>query len=373
MRSNFTELLADMYEQLLSDYANGFDLPEETIRQILEDRENYIINLENATVNGIIDELQFFDIMLKNNNIEEKQLVKHTDYTPIATKSSKNNIAVVYMSGDITSSRGSYNTASAITSSEYVKIFDEIMANDNIKAVVLRVDSGGGSALESEIIHAKIAQLKEKKPVVASLGSAAASGGYYIVTNSHYIFADPHTMTGSIGVFGMIMNLHGVANKIGLKVEELGHGKFVNAGSAFAPFNSEFADALQLGIGDVYQEFKSRVADGRNMSLEAVETVAQGQVWSAKKALQHKLVDELGLLDDAINKAVELAETQNHSLVYYPTKKSFFDGFTLGFGIKMNQLLKIPGSLNINSDYYLNLFEEIQTHPIQMRSEFVVE
>ncbi|MCL2065000.1 MAG: signal peptide peptidase SppA [Candidatus Cloacimonetes bacterium] len=376
MRENYSELYSDFYEQLLSDFAKGYSLSLDDIRYLFEEREKFIINLQDAISMGIINELMFFDNMLNKLNINENQLVSQARYAIPRLKPQRNNIAVVYMLGDIVSQSGSFNSSNNITSSEYVKIFDKIIANDNIKAVVIRVSSGGGSALESEIIHAKISQLSKRKPVIVSMGGAAASGGYYIVSNANYIFADPYTITGSIGVFLMLFNLQETAEKIGINFEPLRYGKFANAGNPFMPFNSEFADALQISTNDIYTEFKTRVAEGRNMSIDEVEAIAKGQIWSATKALQHNLIDEIGLLDNAINKAVEMTSLDNYSLMYFPEKRSFFSSFFTGFNTSISQMLptmKLPDPINKNVDYYLNLFEDIILHPIQMRSEFFLD
>jgi len=371
LRTNLSGIYTDVYEQMLVDISNGYDLNLNDVRNLYEEREKFIINLDYAISTGIIDDLQFFDTMLTKLNIEERQLVLHNRYTPTKIKRQKQHIAVVYMDGNIVSNGGS----STISSSEYVKLFDEIMNNDRIKAVVLRINSGGGSALASEIIHAKLNQLKEKKPIIVSLGSMAASGGYYLATNADYIYANPYTITGSIGVFAMMMNLHGTADMLGVSFESLGHGKFVNAGNPFQPFNEEFEQAMQLGVNDVYNEFKTRVSEGRNMSLDDVEAVAKGQVWSATKALEYNLVDELGLLNDAINKAIEVSEIGQHTMLYYPERRSFFTSFMSGFNANMGQIIRnaaLPSAVNDYADYYFNFIEEVNESPIQMRSEFIL-
>ena len=373
MRENFTEIISDLYEQLLSDFAEGYELEIDRFRYLFEDREKYFINLTESISIGVIDELMFFDMMLYKLGINERQLVRHTQYAPMKIKQQRNNIAVVYMSGNIVSGGGSFSSSDNITSREYVKIFDEIIANDNIKAVVIRVNSGGGSALESEIIHAKISQLKERKPVVVSLGGTAASGGYYIISGADYIFADPYTITGSIGVFSMLFDVGGAAEKLGLNFEAIGHGKFFNAGSPFVPFNSEIAEALQLSTEDTYLEFKFRVANGRKIDLDDVEKIAQGQVWSASKALQHNLVDEIGLIDNAINKAIEMSQIGTHSLLYYPTKRSFMSSFMAGFNVSDYFLFgnrSLP--LQKETEYFLNLIDDVLVHPVQMRSEMIM-
>jgi len=375
LRDNFTALFADRYELLLDNFIQGFNLPAESVRYIFEEREMYFINMQDALTFGLVDELLHFDALLKRLNICRTRLVAHTRYAPRTIKPLRNQVAVVYMLGDIVSARSGFSSGNVITSTQYVRIFNEIRDNDNIKAVVLRINSGGGSALESDIIHNAIAQLKEKKPVVVSMGNVAASGGYFIAANANYIFADAHTITGSIGVIGMIPNFVGTADKVGLNSEAIGHGKFMNAGNPFHPFDTDFENALRIGIIATYNEFKTRVAEGRNIPFDDVEAAAQGKVFSAQQALQHRLIDEIGTLDDAIRKAQELANVGNHSLTYFPRRMSFGNFLFSGMGMNINHTLTtglMPEFIRQTASEVSNLFEEVMYHPIQMRSEFIM-
>ena len=375
-RRNITELYDDIYGQLVGDLASNYNTTKEDIRYIFEKREKYFINLEESKQVKIVDELMHFDRFLKKINVSDKQLVRYSKYKAEDIKQLTNRIAVVYALGPITGSKAQFGENN-ISAKQFVKIFDKIEKDDNIRAVVIRVNSPGGSALESEIIYNRIEQLKQKKPVVISMGDVAASGGYYIAANSNYIFADPYTITGSIGVIGMIPDLNKASDKIGINTETVGHGKFISSFDIWKGYNREFESALQKGINDTYHEFKTRVSEGRNIDYYQLEKFAQGMVWSAPKALEYKLIDEIGLLQDAVNKAARLAFADNYSIKYYPERQSLFDfilednfNFSLTKYIFQNQL---PKSISNPANNFLNLFEEIKTNPVQLRPEVYIE
>jgi protease-4 len=376
-RRNMNEIFGDLYNEIITDFASNNNTSDTTYRSIIEQRDRYFINQENAKTMSLVNELAFFETFLKRVGITEKQLVRHTKYTPSEPRQHLNRIAVVYMLGNIVNERPRFAATNAITSSEYIKIFDDLMKDDSIRAVVIRVSSGGGSALESEIIYAKIEKLKEKKPVIVSFGNIAASGGYYIAANANYIFADPYTITGSIGVFGMIPDMTGTAEKIGITSETIGHGKFVNAGNPFTPFERSFEVALQRGIDDTYIEFKTRVASGRNMTMAQVENIAKGKIFAGRRALQHNLVDYVGQMGDAIDKAAQMTFLTNYSINYYPTRRSFMDVFMQEyFDINVIRNIvqgRLPQFLSQKADNVINVFHEIENDPIQMRKEFILD
>jgi protease-4 len=376
-RRNLSLVYRDLYEQVVTDFATGFDTTPAAIRDIFEQREMYFINLDAGIRMKMITELMHFDAMLRRIGATEKQLVKYNKYTATEARSRANNIAVVYMLGNITSSSNRWSNTNSITSKQYVRIFDKIMKDDSIRGVVLRISSGGGSALESEIIYDKLLQLGEKKPVVVSMGGMAASGGYYIAAPAEYIFADPYTITGSIGVIAMIPNLTDMGKKIGITTERIGHGKFIDIGYPFTPFDRNAERAIQLGIDDTYLEFKSRVAVSRDMDITDVEAIAQGQIWSARRALEHKLIDEIGLLGDAIDKVAQISHAGNYSMVYFPTSRSMFELFMEDyFSIDIvSKFLshRLPAALTSPAENMLNILSEIENDPIQMRSEIYLE
>lgn len=238
-------------------------------------------------------------------------------------------IAIYYAYGDIvdTPAAGSlFSNSHAIVGNDVCKDLEELANDDDVKAVVIRINSGGGSAYASEQMWHQIDLLKKKKPVVISMGGMAASGGYYMSCNANYIFAEPTTLTGSIGIFGVIPNFSDLAtNKLGLKFDEVKTNRNALFGSQARMMNEEEVTFLQGAITRGYHLFRQRVADGRKMSVDQVEQIAQGHVFTGEDALKIKLVDELGGLDKAVAKAAALAKTKSYYTQGYPAPLDFFD------------------------------------------------
>ena len=238
-------------------------------------------------------------------------------------------IAVYYAYGDIVDSPAAgslFSNSHAIVGNDVCKDLEELANDDDVKAVVIRINSGGGSAYASEQMWHQIDLLKKKKPVVISMGGMAASGGYYMSCNANYIFAEPTTLTGSIGIFGVIPNFSDLAtNKLGLKFDEVKTNRNALFGSQARMMNEEEVTFLQGAITRGYHLFRQRVADGRKMSVDQVEQIAQGHVFTGEDALKIKLVDELGGLDKAVAKAAALAKTKSYYTQGYPAPLEFFD------------------------------------------------
>ena len=238
-------------------------------------------------------------------------------------------IAVYYAYGDIVDSPAAgslFSNTHAIVGNDVCKDLEELANDDNVKAVVIRINSGGGSAYASEQMWHQIDLLKKKKPVVISMGGMAASGGYYMSCNADYIFAEPTTLTGSIGIFGVIPNFSDLAtNKLGLKFDEVKTNRNALFGSQARMMNEEELTFLQGAITRGYHLFRQRVADGRKMTVDQVEQIAQGHVFTGEDALKIKLVDELGGLNKAVAKAAALAKTNSYYTQGYPAPREFFD------------------------------------------------
>jgi protease-4 len=237
-------------------------------------------------------------------------------------------VAVYYAYGDIVDSETGDMTDQehSIVASKVCKDLEKLTEDDDVKAVVLRVNSPGGSAYASEQIWHAMMNLKAKKPVVVSMGGYAASGGYYISCPANYIIAEPTTITGSIGIFGMFPDFSGLlTEKLGIKFDEVKTNKHAAFGTMSRPFNAEEMALLEQYIDRGYQLFRKRVADGRKQSVEAIEKIAQGRVWLANDALKNKLVDEIGSLDKAIEKAAKLAKLSEYHATCYPEPTNWFD------------------------------------------------
>ena len=237
-------------------------------------------------------------------------------------------IAVYYAYGEIvdTGTGSAMDDEHSIVANTVCKDLHKLMEDDDVKAVVLRVNSPGGSAYASEQIWRAVTQLKTKKPVVVSMGGYAASGGYYISCNANYIYTEPTTLTGSIGIFGMFPDFSGLLkDKLGVKFDEVKTNKHAAFGTIARPFNDEELALLGNYIDRGYSLFRKRVADGRKLKVEQVEEIAQGRVWLGCDALPIKLVDAIGSLDDAVKKAAELAKLKEYHTSAYPNEPSWLD------------------------------------------------
>lgn len=237
-------------------------------------------------------------------------------------------IAVYYAYGEIvdTGTGSAMDDEHSIVANTVCKDLHKLMEDDDVKAVVLRVNSPGGSAYASEQIWHAVTQLKAKKPVVVSMGGYAASGGYYISCNANYIYTEPTTLTGSIGIFGMFPDFSGLLkDKLGVKFDEVKTNKHAAFGTIARPFNDEEMALLGNYIDRGYNLFRKRVADGRKLKVEQVEEIAQGRVWLGCDALPIKLVDAIGSLDDAVKKAAELAKLKEYHTSAYPNEPSWLD------------------------------------------------
>ncbi len=331
-REQVTAFMASIWGRLLEDVSASRNIPVETLNKLademmeLQPAETYIANGLADTLlykDGVLDYLKEIsgreaDESLRTLSLADMKNVKRN--TPL--DKSGNIIAVYYAFGGIDDST---SPEEGINSEKVIKDLRKLREDETIKAVVLRVNSPGGSAYGSEQIWREVVLLKEKKPVIVSMGDYAASGGYYISCAADYIVADPTTLTGSIGIFGMFPNMEELlTDKLGLHFDMVKTNKFADMGTLARPFNSDERAAMQNYINNGYKLFVKRCADGRGMSVEAIEKIAEGRVWTGATAKELGLVDELGGLDKAIEIAAQKAEVEAYSLLTYPSKESFF-------------------------------------------------
>jgi protease IV len=233
-------------------------------------------------------------------------------------------IALIYAQGDIVD--GSSDQPMQISSGNYLKLIRKARLDKTIKAIVLRVNSGGGSALASETIWRELSLAKKEKPVVVSFGDVAASGGYYISCMADSIFASPNTITGSIGVFGIVPNLQQFfKNKLGVTFDGVKTAPFADAGALYRPMNEKEKQIVQNSINNIYSSFTQRVAEGRKKPVELVDSIGQGRVWSGTKAKQIGLIDRFGGLQDAVDCAARMAKLPDFRVKEYPEVKNIFD------------------------------------------------
>ena len=340
------EKMSDADRQQTSTYLNG--IWKYLLKGVSESRNipiaklneyaDSVITFANPTSYlkmKLIDKLLYTDQVrnevkkrLGINSDDEIHQISLTDLKAVEPAKGGSEVAVYYAYGDIVDSpvsNTSFNQHS-IVGKDVCNDLKELMDDDDVKAVVIRVNSGGGSAFASEQIWHQIMELKKVKPVVVSMGGYAASGGYYMSVPANWIVAEPTTITGSIGIFGMFPDFSGLASeKLGIKFDEVKTNKNGTFGSTMRPLTPDEMRMLQVYIDRGYTTFKNRVAQGRNLTMAQVEAIAQGHVYTGEDALKIKLVDELGGLDKAVKKAAQLAKIDNYYKVSYPSPVNWFD------------------------------------------------
>jgi protease-4 len=306
---------------------------------------------EMAKTEKLIDVIAYEDVYhdairkaMKVNSDEDYNKVTILDYSQkVATTSqitdSSDQIAIIYAQGEIKSGEGDVNE---IGEGSMRRSLQEARKNDNVKAVVLRIDSPGGNALTSDLIWREIELTKKVKPVVVSMGNYAASGGYYIACNANKIFAENNTITGSIGVFGMLPNFTQAANRYGINSEQVRTHQNASNYSPFVPLDENLKAFIQESVEHIYKTFVTHVAQGRKMTFEQVDAIAQGRVWTGSQALKIGLVDKIGNLNDAINEAATLAKVKTYSTQNYPEyEKNLNDVFAnFPFGQSKESFIK---------------------------------
>lgn len=333
-REQVTTMLQTSWNVILEQVSRSRKISKDKLNAIADDLQAR--TPEMAKAENLIDVVAYEDIyhnqIRKKLNIEKDKEYKSIDIVAyaknIATTSKTlgtDRIAVIYAQGQIMGGEGD---VSYIGEGSMRRAIKEAREDDNVKAIVLRVDSPGGSALTSDLIWREVELTKGIKPIVVSMGNVAASGGYYISCNADMIFAEPNTITGSIGVFGVLPNFTELSNRIGIHTQQIKTNKNSADYSPFLPLDATMRAATQSDVERIYSIFVSRVADGRNMTAEQVDAIGQGRVWTGADALGIGLVDKLGSLDDAVAQAAKMAKIDKYSTRSYPEyEKSFKDLF----------------------------------------------
>jgi protease-4 len=353
-RAQTQKLLDDVWLSLTSSIEQSRKLPAGTLQNVVD--EKGFIRPDVAKSLKLIDRVAYLDEVLGDlKNVTGRKASKEP-FRQIALKDYANlvsdngliakrqnegkieistdgsgKIAIVYAEGEIVDGTG---TADGLVYGDKTsKMLRQIRQDDSVKAVVLRVNSPGGSVSASEAIQREIRLIQKDKPVVVSMGTVAASGGYWISTNTDRIFAEPTTITGSIGVFGMYLNFQGLANdKLGLTFDTVKTGKFADSNTIARPKTDEELAVFQTFVDWVYDQFIGKVAESRKLSRGVVQEIAQGRVWSGSEALKLGLVDEIGGLSNAIKYAADKAGLgDNFKVAEYPRKKQFAEAFTEAF------------------------------------------
>lgn len=341
-REQVESMITDLWKETCTAVATSRKLSPDSLNAYAD---RYITLADGADYKRLklVDDLTYVDQvreeLRKRMNDKEVTFVSPEVVTAQAedTGDDDNQVAVYYASGNIVDVAGSgalMGGGDEIIGSRVVEDLDKLANDKDVKAVVLRINSGGGSAYASEQMWRAVQLLKKKKPVVVSMGGMAASGGYYMSCGANYIVAEPTTLTGSIGIFGLIPDFSGlVKDKLGLRFDVVKTNKASDFGTLSRPFDAAESAALQAHVNRGYALFLKRVADGRTaaghkMTPEAVDHIAQGRVWTGNQALKNGLVDKIGTLNDAILKAEQLAQTKNPAVVRYPAPKSWMESFS---------------------------------------------
>ena len=353
-------MISSLWKAMASAAAASRDMSEEQFNDIID--KLVLVTPEDFVSNGLVDELVDYACLQNKmktlaqvEDYKKVHLVSLPSYidAKVSAKPSKNKVAVLYADGEIVDGSGK----SQVAGDRFMKLVEKLRKDKNVKAVVLRVNSPGGSVSASVKIRTALDSLMKEKPLVASFGDYAASGGYWISSGCQKIYADATTVTGSIGVFSLIPDFSKVTKKVGVNVESVGSNKHSDMMSLMRPFDAAELSYMQASVEDIYELFVNLVATSRGLSVERVDQIAQGRVWAAADALEVGLVDEIGTLQDAISYAAALADlpsSDDYSVASYPAVPSFFEQLMSqlgGSGSGLDSRLGLDGRLRALKSY----------------------
>ena len=378
-KTQIKDYAGSLWNQILSDISESRGLPVAQLNRIADNLDGNIASraLETRLVDGLIYRDALIDTLKAISGIntdKDLNLVSMTKYSKVPdtkmTYSAKNKIAVIYASGTIVTGKGNENN---IGGNSYADLIRKVKKDTSVKAIVLRVNSPGGNAIASDIIWNELNLAAKVKPVVISMGNYAASGGYYISAPGTKIYANPMTISGSIGVFGIIPNARKLLEqKLGLTTEVVNTNKNSDFPSVYRPMNNYEKEMMQLSIENIYSDFVNKVAAGRKMSARSVDSIGQGRVWSGNSAQKIGLVDEIGGLKDAIIGAAKLAGIEHYSVRELPVIEDPYTRILtqLSGEVRMSILKKELGE----SVTYYNMVKEIKDlSGIQARLPYFIE
>jgi protease-4 len=379
-REQITALLNSIWNSVVTDIAKSRNL---SVQQL-----NIVANgllartPEMAKAQKLVDVVAYEDAyhnaikkLLKVDTEDEYESVSILDYTQKYNTTSVINdatdeIAIIYAQGEIQSGEGDVNI---IGEGAMRRSISEARNNDDVKAIVLRIDSPGGNALTSDLIWREIELTKKVKPVVVSMGNYAASGGYYIACNANTIFAEKNTITGSIGVFGMLPNFSGLSTKMGIHSEQVNTHQNSGNYNPFAPIDEKFKAVTTEGVEQIYRTFVSHVAQGRKMSFTQVDAIAQGRVWTGADAIKIGLVDKIGGLHDAIQEAARLAKIKTFNTQNYPEYNKNFDDLLENFPFAKTKERWIKEEIGEENYKMMEQIKRIQSYKgVQARMPFEI-
>ena len=333
-REQVSVYLNGIWGNIVKDVAQSRKLDAKTLNAYADSLVTFS-SADDLVKMKLVDQVAYYDEVRadikKRLGLDEDDKISQVSVSQMCAQPNKNKaddrIAVYYAYGDIVSdAEDGMSQGSAICAGNVVPDLEALMDDEDVKAVVLRVNSPGGSAYASEQIWRAVTRLKAKKPVVVSMGTYAASGGYYISCAANYIYAEPTTLTGSIGIFGMFPDVSGLlTDKLGLKFDHVKTNKNSQFGTTSRPFTDEEMQYLTNMVDRGYKTFTKRVSDGRKIPVERVYEIAEGRVWLGQDALKIKLVDAIGGIDQAVAKAAELAKVKEYRTKAYPAKADMWE------------------------------------------------
>lgn len=332
-RQQVQSFIGDIWQHFCQDVSASRKISTDSLNAFA-DRYVTFAEANDYVCLKMVDELTYIDqVRTKLQKLSQQDKVNFISPAELAKldvpASSSNDIAIYYAEGtivDVSTQSPLNSTQSEIVGSKVVSDLDKLAKDESVKAVVLRINSGGGSAYASEQMWRAVQQLKAKKPVVVSMSGMAASGGYYLSCGADYIVADKTTLTGSIGIFGMVPDASELlTDKLGLHFDVVKTNVSSDFGAMGRGFNAAESAAMQNYVNRGYRLFLKRVADGRKMTPEQVDKIAQGRVWTGNQALKIKLVDKLGTLNDAVAEAAKRAKLQDYAICTFPAKTPWFE------------------------------------------------
>lgn len=378
-REQVESYLSSIWNNMQKDVAKSRKLKIENL-ETLADSMTVLCEASTSVQGGLVDKLCYLSEvkqeLKKKANLEDDDDLIFTTVSDVANAEGLNKkideeIAVYYAYGEIADDRAAgLNQEHAITAKEMMKDLQALREDEDIKAVVIRVNSPGGSAYASEQIWHEIELLKAEKPVIISMGGLAASGGYYISCGANQIFAEPTTLTGSIGIFGMIPDMSELlTQKVGVKFDVVKTNALSDFGAMGRPFNESEAKMMQAHVNRGYELFTGRVAKGRGMAQDSVKAIAEGRVWTGEQALKIGLVDKLGNLDAAIEAAAKAAKLEEYSISKYPDAEPWYASLLneTTSGYLDSQMREMLGEYYTTFSMLRNLK---QRNPIQARIPF---
>lgn len=376
-RQQVTSFMGSMYDHFLSGVSASrkiekdslFAIANELKVQSASDAVKYKLADGTRYKDEVIDELKKLTGTDKKDDIKSVTLTGYIKNNKPESGDINNRIAIVYASGEITGGEGDDET---IGSERISRAIRRVRTDDKIKAVVFRINSPGGSALASDVIWREVALTRKVKPVIVSMGDVAASGGYYIACAADSIFAEPNTITGSIGVFGIIPNMQKFFNnKLGVTFDGVKTAAHADLGSITRPLTDAEKLIIQKEVNRIYGTFTKRVADGRKKTQEYINQIGQGRVWSGSEALKNGLVDRLGNIDQAIQSAAKMAKLKDYKMVSYPSQKDPLESIFKSGEDKLREHFA-KAELGEQYHYYKQLKDALRFTGIQARLPYSI-